>query len=799
MFWTSIVLGNTDPTDKKLLHGTITDKISGEPLIGVNVYLPELKKGTVTGVDGKYHISNLPENKTTIQVTYIGHQSIIKIVDLSSNEAQNFVMDESNARIDEIVITALTGNALVGRTPSPISLVSKSELLQQSSTNIIDAISKQPGISQITTGSSISKPVIRGLGFNRVVVVNDGVRQEGQQWGDEHGIEIDGQSINSVEILKGPASLSYGSDAMAGVINFMPAPFLPEGRINTNLYSEYQTNNGLLNFSVNNAGNKNGIIWNWRYSDKRAHSYKNKYDGYVFNSGFQERALTGLLGLNKSWGYSNLTLSYYKITPGIVTGDRDEETGKFIKHENIDGKEIEALATKKDGKSYKHFTPYQQIYHYKAVLNNNVIVGQGNIKSSIAYQLNKRQEFENVLTPNDPDLYFQLHTWNYDIRYSLPDLMGYKITGGINGMFQRSLNKGSEILLPEYDVFDFGLFGIISKNFGRLDLSGGLRYDYRHQNVKAFEPHIHDHHSLSSIIEQEEEHESKLQPGFTKNYNGISASLGLAYQLSDNWHAKLNASRGFRTPNISELSSNGSHGSAMRYEIGNPDLKSENSWQIDLGMGYSSNLISVEIALFANRINNYIFSTKLLNEDGTDLINHGLKTYQFSSGNARIMGGEISVDFHPIQRIHFLNTYSIVNSIQLNQPKDSKYLPFTPAPKWSSDLRFDLIRHGKKLNNMYASIGIDHNFKQDKVYSVNNTETPTQAYTLLNVGFGTDLLYKGNTLASIYITANNITNKAYQNHLSRLKYLDEDSTSGRQGIFNMGRNLGIKVIIPINL
>lgn len=799
------ISANTISGDKRSLQGVVTDEKDGEALMGVNIYLPDLKKGAVTDDKGWYRIDNLPMVRTTIQISYLGHQTVVQTIDLRSINSLNYELKESSAEINEVVVTSLTGSSLIKRTPSPISFVARKELLRQSSTNIIDAISHQPGVSQITTGSGISKPVIRGLGYNRVVVVNDGVRQEGQQWGDEHGIEIDPQSVNSVEILKGPASLMYGSDAMAGVINFQSEPILPEGSIEANLITEYQTNNGLFNYTVNTAGNKGGIVWNARYSDKWAHSYKNKYDGYVFNSGFQERAVSGLLGLNKNWGYSHLTLDYYNITPGIVEGERDEETGRFVKPIVVNGEEDMTVATNKDGKAYKQFVPYQQVYHYKVVSNSNIILGDGSLRTIFGYQQNRRQEFENVLDKNEYSLYFQLHTINYDVRYTLPEIKGYKMVVGVNGMHQNSLNKGHEKLLPEYNLFDMGMFAIASKTFGKLDISGGLRFDYRHQNVKEFEPHTHDHGTHEDHEEGEDhdhdhdhDHEAEIFPAYSRNFQGLSGSLGFTYQLSDGWYTKLNLSHGFRAPNISELASNGSHGGAVRYEIGNKDLKAENSWQADLGFGYSSSIISGEVSLFANRINNYIFSHKLLDDAGHDLLTDGYKTFQFVSGNARIMGGEISIDIHPVERLHFQNSFSYVNSVQLSQPDSTKYLPFTPAPKLVSDLRFDLIRHGKTLNNTYVSVGIECNLKQDKIYSAFGTETVTPAYTLLNASFGTDFVHKGRTWASLYFTANNLTNKAYQNHLSRLKYTDINQVTGREGVYNIGRNFGIKVLIPLS-
>lgn len=181
-------------------------------------------------------------------------------------------LTESGVKLNEVVVTGLTGSQKLKQSPAPISFVSARQLEMQPSTNIIDAIAHQPGVSQITTGSGISKPVIRGLGYNRVVVVNDGIRQEGQQWGDEHGIEIDPASVHSVEILKGPASLMYGSDAMAGVLVFHSAPTLAKGDMRANFSTGYQTNNGLFDYSLNFAGNQGGFVWNTRYSGKMAHA-----------------------------------------------------------------------------------------------------------------------------------------------------------------------------------------------------------------------------------------------------------------------------------------------------------------------------------------------------------------------------------------------------------------------------------------------------------------------------------------------------------------------------------------------
>ena len=202
--------------------------------------------------------------------------------------------------LKEVTVTGAVGDMKMKETPMPILMLQAKELHQLPSTNLIDAIAKQPGVSQITTGSGISKPVIRGLGYNRIVVVNDGIRQEGQQWGDEHGIEIDANEVGSVEILKGPASLMYGSDAMGGVLVFKGMPTLPEGSIKGRVNAEYQTNNGLLGASFNLAGNLKGFTWDARFSKKHARAYRNRFDGYVPNSQFGERAFSLKAGLMRN-------------------------------------------------------------------------------------------------------------------------------------------------------------------------------------------------------------------------------------------------------------------------------------------------------------------------------------------------------------------------------------------------------------------------------------------------------------------------------------------------------------------
>ncbi len=780
-------------SNKSVLSGKITDLTSGELLPGVTIYFPDLKTGTVSKPDGTYRIDNLPSARILVQVSFVGYQLMAQNVDLSKTNQLDFVLNPSVTEINEVVVTGQSIGAEKNLSTAPIIIIPATYLLENSATNMIDALASKPGISQITTGAGISKPVIRGLGFNRVVVVNDGIRQEGQQWGDEHGIEIDEFAISRAEILKGPASLAYGSDAVAGVISLMSAPILPEGQINGNLLSNYQTNNGLFANSINFAGNKNGLIWDFRASDKRAHAYQNKFDGPVYNSGFSEQAINALAGINRSWGFSHIHLSTYQLKPGIVEGTRDSITGQFVKPSPSNGSFIPTNSS--DFNSYSPDVPYQLVNHFKAVLDNSFYLGQGNLKVNLGYQQNRRKEFSDFSNPDQSQLYFLLNTVNYNFRYTLPEKNNFNLSIGLNGMWQQSENKGLEFLVPAYHLFDAGVFAIAKKSLGKINLSGGLRADRRWQTGNSLYLNKDDVPVPSGTPEATERF-----AGFSQTFNGISGSLGISYQVNKSFYTNVNIARGYRAPNIGELGSNGVHEGTLRYETGNSSLKPENSLQFDFTAGMNIKHVAAELNLFNNTIDNFIYSRKEFDPNGNPLFIHGYPAFLFTSGKANLQGGEFTLDIHPhpIDWIHFENSFSYVQATLKNQPDSSHYLPFTPPFHWNSELRFDFEKKIGHFQNMYLKSGFDWYASQNHVYSAYGTETASQGYFLINMGAGTDFISAGKTRFSMYLVANNFTNVAYQSHLSRLKYAESNLTTGRAGIYNMGRNISIKLLIPVS-
>ncbi|MBR4517075.1 MAG: TonB-dependent receptor [Bacteroidaceae bacterium] len=680
------------------------------------------------------------------------------------------------AILSEVTVQGIAGLQRLKDAASPFMVVTPKQLHITLGTNIVDAVGHLPGLSQISTGAGISKPVIRGLGYNRVVVVDQGIRQEGQQWGDEHGLEVDEEGVHSVEVLKGPASLMYGSDAIAGVMILHPEHPLEEGTMQVKVGSQYQSNNGLYDYRVGFAGNIDGWLWNWHFLNKAAHDYKNSADGYVPGSRFKERDVQGMFGLNRSWGHSWLRFSHVNFTPSITEG--------------------ELVGSNFDGKSYSIVSPFQKVLHTKAVSDNAWYFGNGTLKAILGYQQNYRREYEEE---EEAELAMRLHTFNYDIKYlhTLPH--DWKLSTGIGGMWQRNMNQGEEYLIPDYRLFDFGFFATAEWEWQKWHFSGGARIDNRHLSTSALE----------------EDGELRFEE-LRKNFTGVTGSLGAVWNVTDKLNLRLNAARGFRAPTVSELSSNGVHEGSIQYELGNADLKAEKSTQLDFGLDYTSHYVNIQASLFCNWIDDYVFLSRL--PFRTD----GFRTYQYQQGDARLMGGEVSIDLHPVNPLHIENAFSFVRGVQTSSGSASKEegsdrkaslsegrleessvgrsLPMMPAPRWTCNVRYefpDLAR--RHLRRTFLSAGMECNLRQSKFYAVDDTETPTPGYAIFNLSAGTDLHIFGHNCIELTFSCQNLFDKVYQPHLSRLKYIDTDPSLGRQGISAMGRNFCIKVSIPIDI
>jgi iron complex outermembrane receptor protein len=355
-------------------------------------------------------------------------------------------------------------------------------------------------------------------------------------------------------------------------------------------------------------------------------------------------------------------------------------------------------------------------------------------------------------------------------------------------MYQWNENRGEEAIIPNYHFFDAGVFVYVQRFFEKTTVSGGLRVDNRSVNSEQL---------LDGT-------DVKFE-AFSKSFSNISGSFGISYEPAEFLTLKANLARGFRAPNMAELASNGAHEGTNRYEYGDRHLKSETSLQLDGGFRVDYEHLSLGLSAFYNRVNDFIFYRKLASALGGDSLvtvdGEDLVAFQFDQFDAALSGLELNFDIHPhpLDWLHFENSVSLVRGRFSRKIGGTDNLPLIPAPRLLSELRADIKKNGKTLRNFYFKVEMDQNFKQSKPFYAFDTETSTAAYTLLNAGIGTEIINKKQrTIFSIHIAGINLTNAAYQNHLSRLKYTDTNLVTGKTGVFNMGRNFSLKLNIPLN-
>lgn len=769
------------------LSGKITDAKTKATLPGAAIYVYSINRGTIAKADGTYLIKNIPAGKYLVEVSYIGYASHAETIEIRQDVQQDFEMEQTAVEQEAVTVTGVSAATRIRQNPQPVSVIKRDQFINMPSTNAIDAITKLvPGVMAVSTGPAISKPFIRGLGYNRVLTIIDGIRQEGQQWGDEHGIEMDDYSVQRVEVLKGPASLIYGSDALAGVINIVSQVPAPEGKIKANILSEYQTNNALRGFYGNIGGTKNGFSWNAFGSYKAAADYQNKYDGYVFNSKFNNKDAGGMLGYNGNWGYSRLLISNFDQHAGIVTGERDSLTGLFLKM--LPGGD-EAIAGNSDFKKTNPDVPFQHIRHFKIAADNTFRLGNHRLDLVLGFQHNQRQEFGNADAINTPDAWFDLQTINYSLYWHFPNFKNFQTSIGLSGMYQVNKNKAEEVLIPDYQLFDMGGFIYSQFTKNKLTVSGGIRFDTRHDHGEGLV----------------EDGETKFT-AFKKNYANFSGSLGMSYEVSKAVALKFNLARGYRAPNFAELASNGAHEGTNRFEVGNPNLSSELSIQGDAGIEINSEHVSLVASLFYNYIDHFIFYSRVLNNAGGDSTRidpetgQVLEVFRFDRHDANLYGAEFSLDIHPhpLDWLHFKNTFSYTRGKFTSSIDGSENIPMIPSARILTTVGTEFFKQGKSIRNLYMGIESEYVFRQDQPFTGFNTETPTPGYWLLGATVSLDVVHHDKTLFTLSITGENLTNIAYQSSLSRFKYLPVNEATRRQGVFNMGRNMGIKINVPLD-
>ena len=736
------------------LNGSVSDSETGEKLESVNIYIPELQRGTVTDKNGDYSIENLPKGSFSIQFSYVGYKSKVVLEYLNKKEVQlNISLEPSKLEIGEVVVLGNNINELE-KVPYKVEKVSTDDMKRDGVITLNRALTLLPGISELSNGFSISKPVVRGLFGYRVAAIVSGLRFDNQEWQNEHGFGVNDVGIGSVEIIEGPAALLYGSNVIGGAVNFVDPNFAPVGRTlaNANLQIFSNTLGANADFGIKGSGEK--IRWQL-YAGGQSHAdYLDGNDEKIPNTRFVEADAKGILGYSYDWGYSNLSYAFSHHIHGVV--EENELNNPLEKEEDHFEREFKG--------------PHHTIQTHIASLRNLFFAGDSKIKLNLGFQNNHRIEEEGadeqmMVAKNGAEesdmgeLDVFLNTFSYDAEWIYPVFMEGELTLGTQGQIQGNENEGGRILVPDADINEFSGFAYLKKNFEKFLFEGGARYDFK--KIETTE----------MGIPGEEVYFAKID----KDYSTFNGAIGGSFFPDEKLIIKINAATGFRFPNLAELASNGVHEGTTRYEIGDAELKSEQNFQGDLGITFVSEFVKISVSGFYNFVQNFIYLTKT-----TEVIDSNT-VYRFIQDDANLRGGELSLDLKPNDWLDISGSYSTV----IGKKKNDGYLPFMPADKIIAGVKFNLPDLSS-INYIFVSVNTRTYLEQNR-NAENETSTP--GYTLLDAGFG-GTFSVGAVPVTATINATNILNKVYISHLSLLKPL---------GINDMGRNISLSLNIPFNM
>lgn len=719
------------------LTGIVTD-VEDQVLPNVHVFISELHRGTISTTDGTYNFTDLSAKKLKVEFSIVGFESKLIEVDLrAGSQLVDVILKESVTEMEEII---LSGGFVNSQDRSAVKITSKNvrELQQSASPSLLQNLSKEPGVDVISQGPSIMKPVIRGLSGNRVLSVYQGARIENQAWGKEHGVYIPEEGLERIEVIKGPASLLYGSDAMGGVLNFVPEkPLYYKGRE--------------TRVSLNGFSNTNGYqttLWTKKRKEKMYHAFGSGYHSHadyllpdgdeVGNSRFNQFYAHGLWGYSMPWGKIEGVYSASYTNAGIIELEEDEHDHADHAGEHHDDRAMQM--------------PWQQIGDHIVTTQATFWWGDWTLKPHVSYQLNHRKEFEehdhefeSEEESDEAVLDMELRTFRYDFK-ALNTHKDWEVILGSQGMSQNNNNVGEEWLIPNADTRDAALLSLLNWKRQNLQLQFGARYDYR--TIQVCE-----------------------EGGFTlddKQFNNASFSFGGTFHIDEHSLLRANLAQGYRAPSLFELYAEGAHHGAIRYELGNAHLKSEKNREWDVNFHKHGEHMALDVAFFDNYINDFIYS----NPTGEQIGNYAV--YEHVQDRARLYGGEFGLDFHPhiLHDLHLKSTLAVVygENLRLNEP-----LPLMPPLTWKNEIHMNWDAW-KCFRQIFLKVEMDYYAKQDRVSS---EELVSEAYHLVNLGLGAEVKQ-----VNMGLFARNVFNILYVPHLSMLK---------EQGIYNPGRNISLKL------
>lgn len=771
---------------QKKIEGFICDE-NHYPYCGASLILND-KMGAVSDAKGKFVFTEVRSGQFKIEVSAIGYQGLLLFGNTDTISTDLYLVLSPVVQIlEEVKVNGNRSGENKRSESISIQLIEEEFLKESKASNLMQTLNNIPGISSMDIGTGVSKPMIRGMGYYRVVVAQNGIKQEGQQWSNHHGVSIDQEAVSHVEIVKGSASLQYGSDAIGGVINVLP-PHVPitsgitgeisfTGKSNTQWFGSsanlsFRKGDFYSNaiFTYNNFGDikipYTDYFWLATASADTMGSHKVKLGDQLYNTSGREEAVSISGGIVKPWGNSYLEFNFYEIQTGFFDWQGIQNDSTRTMHEQ--GRRDIQL-------------PYQKVNNFSIHHFTNRYFQDDKLELAIGYQLNDAREFKPFIDKygirTDDYLYFKergyydlglfQHTLSGNAFYTIKTIEKQTIKIGINTQYQNHRTDGYDHILPEYKRFSTGIFLTHQyKISDRWLINSGARADYTYIELKeSLNPEFPDN-QLDSLF----------NPNFDKIYPGTAFSLGFNYFPGKRTIVKVHAGKSFRVPSAYELEAYGTHTHEGRFENGDVNNRAEEAWQFDVGFEHKQKHYVFLISPFLNYFTNYLFldPTSEFAPGGAGQI------YEYTQSKAMLYGGEASFDFTFKKSVFLKAGAEYVYAVNLDL---KSALPTTPPFTMQTELSY-LYKDTKSFRK--SKVGIELITVAPQEFTVPN-ELRTPGYFSVNLLAMTEVVWS-NQKIDILLKVSNLLNTAYYNHISFYR---------RMRIPEPGRDVQLFISIPI--
>lgn len=760
------------------VYGTVRDHDTGEPLPNATVKVLNTAFGTKANAAGQYRLDGLPAGDYVLQVSFVGYQPAIHLLHVTdAMQEVNFTLHPLEVRKEEVLVQSERSKAVLQASTQSVATLSQAELDKHRGQTLGETLRDLPGVTILQTGPSIAKPVVRGLHSQRVLVLNAGVRQEGQQWGAEHAPEIDPFAVAKIEVLKGAASVEYGADAIGGVIRLeprtLPTAPTPKGELVLNLFSNNAQGavSGLLEGTLSEH-----IGWRAQASYRRAGDAAAP-DYFLNNTGFTELNFSLHTGYTAHWGELSAYFSRFSTELGVLKSAHIGNVTDLVRSMQ----RLQPFFT--DPFSFTIDFPRQRISHDLISLRASLPAGSsGKVQLSYGYQQNIRQEFDaHVPLGTDrsrrdfPAFDLTLFTHTAEARFQHTPIGNFLGSFGTALTVQSNHNLGRTALIPNFSATTLGAFWREEWVQNTWTLSAGVRYDVRWQSASPY--------GSSRIAQQLMRGEIPSR----QTFQTVTGALGAIWQFASEWSLALNLATAWRPPSINELYSDGVHHGTAQYEIGNPQLEIERSVGLDLTLRHVGTRTRLEFSLYQNAISNFIYLFP--RPEPILTIRGAFPSFEYQQADALLRGFDGFFEWKIFELMHLYASLSLVRGWNAGR---SEPLIAMPSDRLIIGIHLDLPELGI-LEKPYLELSTTLVRRQDWYptlempaelppalsdpeayrFYVQHLTAPPAGYGLLSFTLGTEFLLWGQR-STLILSVHNALDQRYRDYLSRYRYFADD-------------------------